>query len=302
MKSSKKNFSSFHDKITEIQECVAQLKPLSGTNIIIKCGGARMHDEEFLDAFAADIFVLNSLGIGTIIIHGAGGQLEKLLSQFKLKNEFLDGYRVTNAETMEAAEMVLTGLINKKFIKYLAKHNVNAIGLSCKDGNLVKVKKLRRTKRDEDSNIERIIDLGYVGEPDIINEEFLNQIIDDLGFTPVISPVAFDSHYNTHSVNADVLACAIGGAIKASKIVIISENMNIKSSNGVLTGSISLNELEKIAYHSTILPQLSLRIKSCINAMKNGVSNIHIIDIVPHTLLTELTCNTTTGTMIYDHL
>ncbi len=296
----KKGFSSFHDKVAEVQECIMQLHPFAGETFVIKCGGSMMDDENFLTSFASDIAILNSLGISTVIVHGAGKQLEKMLAKFKLKNEFFDGYRVTDAETMEVVEMVMSGQINQNFVKHLIQKKVNAIGLSCKDGNLVTVKKIRRTSRDEGSNIERIIDLGFVGEPETVNCEFLEQIIEDAMIVPVISPVAFDKNYHTYSVNADVLACAIGKAIKAQKVIIISENNNIHTKNGVLSGSISLPELEKVLYNSIIPPELVVRIKSCVDAMRDGVENVHIIDAVSHTLMAELTCGVTTGTMIYN--
>jgi len=294
---------AIYAKIESLSDMINNIKPLFGERIVIKCGGEMMDNESFLEGLASDIAILRALGVLVVLVHGAGSQLDKTLAKLKIKNEFFDGYRVTDSATMEVVEMVMTGLINKNFVKHLAKQDLNAIGISGKDGNLITAKKIRRTQRDEGSNIERIIELGFIGDPSEINIEFLEDLIENSGIIPIISPVAFDKNFATYSLNADVLACFLGEHLKASKVIIMSENNTIRSSNGQIAGAISLADIEKMLYTAMIEPKMIIRLKACLSAIKNGVANIHIICTNrKHSLLAEFASGNTTGTMIYHEI
>lgn len=281
-------------------EMIKNLRKLSGEKIIIKCGGKMMDDPEFLSNFASDIATLNALGIITIIVHGAGEKLDSMLSSLNIESNFLNGYRVTNDKTMEVVEMVMSGHINGIFVKHLLENKVHAIGISCKDGNLITAKKVRRTMKDEGSNIEKIIDLGFIGEPDEANVEFLNDLLENYNCVPVISPIAFDKSFHTYSINADVLACYLGEVMGAKKIVIMSENHSIKTPTGFVNGAASVDDIERMIYTSSIQPEMMIRLKSSIRAIRNGVLKVHIVDSEEkESLISELSSELTNGLMIY---
>lgn len=269
-----------------------------GKVIVIKCGGSLMNDPKFLKSFASDVATLHSVGARVVIVHGAGIKLNEMLEKFGIEENFLNGYRVTNKETMEIVEMVMSGYINKRFVQHLQEEGINTIGLSCKDNCLVTAKKIHRTQKDEGSNIERIIDLGFIGDPIEINEEFLENLLNNDSVT-VVSPIAFDKNFNTLSLNADTLACFLGEKLEASDVVILSENYYIKSQLGRVSGSISVSEAEKMVYSSNIQHELLIRLKSATQAIRAGVNKVHIIDSqVTGSLLAEFTNNVTTGTVI----
>ncbi|QED23075.1 acetylglutamate kinase [Candidatus Deianiraea vastatrix] len=291
------------DKVSELSEMIGNLKELSGERIVIKCGGELMDDENFLESLGNDIAILRTLGISVVVVHGAGSQVDRVLAKLKIKNDFFDGYRITDSATIEVVEMALTGLINKNFVKYLLKHEVNCIGLSGKDNNLITAKKIRRTQKDEGSNIERIIDLGFIGDPADINLEFFEDLLDNADLVPVISPIAFDKSFNTFSINADVLACYIAENIKATKVIIMSENYNIKSKDGIINGHIKPSDVNRLIENTTDYKMI-LRLKASVNALKNGVEAVHIISSEDkHSLLAELSSlnDTTSGIVICDN-
>lgn len=290
----------FIEKISSVKEYISILKKnLSDSVVVIKCGGFTVDNEVLLKSFASDVGVLNALGVKVVIVHGNGHQVDMTLNRLKIKSDFMDGYRVTNKETMEVVEMVMSGIIGKSFIKYLNQNSVSAIGISCKDGDIVRAKKIRRTKKERNSNVEKMIDLGFVGEPEEVKANVIESLLSK-GIVPVISPIAFDSDYNTYSINPDILACSIGGSIGAKKVIIMSDLTSSKGFNISGNGLMELKEVESILYNEDIEYQLSIRLKCCLDSIRNGVDKIHLISSsIEHGLLTELASYSSIGTVIY---
>lgn len=286
---------------SQLSLIVNNLKKFSGEKIVIKCGGKMLDNEEQMKAFANDIATLNAFGIVIILVHGAGKiRLDSMLEKLGLENNFTNGYRVANKEGIDIVEMVMSGSINTSILKYLLEQKIHAIGLSCKDGNLVSVKRIRRTKKDESSNIEKIIDLGFVGDPVASNVEFLSDLLETYNCVPVISPMAFDDKFSTYTINADVLACYLGEVMGAKRVVIMSENYSIKSDIGFINGDIDVKRLQQMIDDSDIDENILIRLNACMNAVKNGVEKVHIVNTdLENALIEELSSDISHSTAIY---
>ncbi|HEC90665.1 MAG TPA: acetylglutamate kinase, partial [Alphaproteobacteria bacterium] len=265
---------------------------------VIKYGGHAMGDGTLAELFARDIVLLRQVGINPVVVHGGGPQIGEMLERLKIKSEFVDGLRVTDKETIDIVEMVLAGSINKKIVSAINNAGGFAVGLSGKDGNLVRAKKVKRSKRDKKSNIERILDLGLVGEPTEITPHVLD-LFDESDITPVIAPIGIGPNGETLNVNADQVAGAIASAMLARRLFMLTDVAGVLDSEGHLISEITVNEAKAMIKDGAISGGMIPKVETCIKAVEGGVEGAVIIDgRVKHTVLLEIFTEHGAGTIV----
>ena len=282
-----------------LSEALPYMRRHSGETFVVKFGGHAMGDEGLAGLFARDVVLLKQIGINPIVVHGGGPQIGAMLERLKIKSEFIDGLRVTDSETVGIVEMVLSGSINKQIVSAINNAGGFAIGLSGKDGNLIRADKLRRTKRDPDSNIERILDLGLVGEPREITPHILELCEESETIIPVIAPIGVGPGGETLNINADTVAGAIAGAVGALRLLMLTDVAGVLDGDGVLIPELTLGEARRRIEDGTIRDGMIPKIETCITAVEGGVDAAVVIDgRVPHALLVEFFTEHGAGTMI----
>ena len=282
-----------------LSEALPYMRRHSGETFVVKFGGHAMGDEGLAGLFARDVVLLKQIGINPIVVHGGGPQIGAMLERLKIKSEFIDGLRVTDSETVGIVEMVLSGSINKQIVSAINNAGGFAIGLSGKDGNLIRADKLRRTKRDPDSNIERILDLGLVGEPREITPHILELCEGSETIIPVIAPIGVGPGGETLNINADTVAGAIAGAVGALRLLMLTDVAGVLDGDGVLIPELTLGEARRRIEDGTIRDGMIPKIETCITAVEGGVAAAVVIDgRVPHALLVEFFTEHGAGTMI----
>ncbi len=281
-----------------ITEALPFMRRYSGRTFVIKYGGHAMGDEELAGIFASDIVLLKQVGIHPIVVHGGGPQIGKMLERLKIQSEFVDGLRVTDASTVEIVEMVLSGNINKQIVQAINAAGGSAIGLSGKDGNLIQATKLRRTVRDENSNIEKILDLGFVGEPEQINPRILTSL-EQSGMIPVIAPIGVGPDGETYNINADTVAGAVAGAIGASRLLLLTDVTGVLDKQGEIIPELSIEQVRALREDGTITGGMIPKLETCTTAVENGVDAAVILDgRMPHAMLLEIFTDRGIGTLI----
>lgn len=286
--------------ISTLSEALPYLREFADATFVIKYGGHAMGDETLSRQFAEDIVLLKHVGIHPIVVHGGGPQIGKMLERLKIQSSFVDGLRVTDAATVEIVEMVLSGSINKQIVSAINKAGGSAIGISGKDGQLIEARKLRRTKRDPDSNIEKILDLGFVGEPTRINPVVLQEFSES-NIIPVIAPIGVGENGETFNINADTAAGAIAAAIAAAKLMVLTDVPGVLNNEGNLISELSMSESLKLIESDVISGGMIPKMETCIHALQNDVETAHILDgRLPHVLLLETFTKYGAGTMIYN--
>ncbi len=282
-----------------LSEALPYMHQFSGQTFVIKYGGHAMGDKSLAQDFARDVALLKQVGINPIIVHGGGPQIGQMLERLKIQSSFIDGLRVTDKATVEIAEMVLCGSLNKNIVMEINEAGGLAVGLSGKDGKLIEVQKLNRTKRDPDSNIERILDLGFVGEPSRINPEIL-QSFEEIDVIPVIAPIGVGPNGQTYNINADTAAGHIAAAIGASKLIMMTDVEGVLDKQKKLINRLTPNAVEKLQKDGTIVGGMIPKLETCLFALENGVDAAHILDgRIPHVLLLETFTEHGIGTMIH---
>jgi acetylglutamate kinase len=281
-----------------LSEALPYMRRHSGETLVIKYGGHAMGDNDLSSLFARDIVLLRQIGANPVVVHGGGPQIGKMLDRLKVKSEFVEGLRVTDDESIEIVEMVLSGSINKQIVSTLNAAGGFAVGLSGKDGNLIICEKLQRTERELDSNINRILDLGLVGEPKTINTHVLDNF-ERSDITPVIAPIGIGTKGETLNVNADTAAGAIASALNARRLLMLTDVAGVLDSDGDLIPHLSVSEAKKLLKRGTIHGGMIPKVKTCLKAIESGVKGAVIIDgRVPHALLLELFTEHGAGTLI----
>lgn len=284
-----------------ITEALPFMRRYAGKTFVIKYGGHAMGNQELADIFASDIVLLKQIGINPIVVHGGGPQIGQMLERLKVKSEFIDGLRVTDAATVEIVEMVLSGSINKQIVSAINAAGGTAIGLSGKDGDLIQATKLRRTKRDEESNIEKILDLGFVGEPHRVNPQILASL-ERSGMIPVIAPIGLGVDGQTYNINADTVAGAVAAAVGASRLLLLTDVAGVLDKDGNLLTDLSTEHVRELRKDGTIYGGMIPKLETCVNAVENGVDASVIIDgRVPHSMLLEIFTDCGIGTLIGRH-
>lgn len=282
-----------------LAEALPYMRQFNGQRFVIKYGGHAMGDTDLANAFARDVVLLKQVGIEPVIVHGGGPQIGAMLERLKIKSEFVDGLRVTDAETVEIVEMVLSGSINKKIVSAINAAGGNAIGLSGKDGNLMSVRKLRRTRRKTDSNIEKILDLGFVGDPSHVNPDLLESLT-KADIIPVIAPIGIGEDGATYNVNADTAAGAIASALKAARLLMLTDVTGVLGADSGLIADISVDQARRLIEDGTIRGGMIPKIETCIDAVDNEVGAAVIMDgRAAHSLLIEIFTEHGLGTAVW---
>jgi len=267
--------------------------------VVVKYGGHAMGQEQTARDFARDIVLLEQTAINPVVVHGGGPQIAAMLKKLGIKSEFVDGLRITDAKTVEIVEMVLAGSINKQIVGYINAAGGKAIGLCGKDGNMVQARKVTRTVVDPDSNIERVVDLGFVGEPEKVNIAILEQVI-GRELIPVLAPVATAAGGGTFNVNADTFAGAIAGALKAKRLLLLTDVPGVLDKDKNLISELSVADARRLIADGTISGGMIPKVETCIYALDQGVEGVVIMDgKVPHAVLLELLTDLGIGTLIH---
>ncbi len=281
-----------------VSEALPYMRRFAGETFVIKYGGHAMGDDEIAKQFARDIVLLKHIGIHPVVVHGGGPQIGKMLERLKIQSEFIDGLRVTDKAAVEIVEMVLSGTINKQITSWINDAGGKAIGLSGKDGHMIEARKLRRTKKDPDSNIESVLDLGFVGEPTVIHPKILNQLT-DTGFIPVIAPIGIGADGETYNINADTVAGAVAGALNASKLVVLTDVPGILNKEKQLISQLTVAEARGLIEDGTISGGMIPKVETCMYALERDTQAAHILDgRIPHVLLIETFTEHGAGTMM----
>jgi acetylglutamate kinase len=266
--------------------------------VVIKYGGHAMGDRAAAEDFAEDVVLLEQSGIKPVVVHGGGPQIGRMLDKLGIKSEFKGGLRVTDAATVEVVEMVLAGSINKQIVGWIGAEGGKAVGLSGKDGNMVMARKVTRTAVDPESNIEKVVDLGFVGEPEHVNREVLDQVL-QAELIPVLAPVAIGQDGQTYNVNADTFAGAIAGALTAKRLLLLTDVPGVLDKNKNLIPEMTIEDCRRLIADGTITDGMIPKIETCIYALERGVEAVVILDgKVPHAVLLELFTDHGAGTLI----
>lgn len=285
-------------KAAVLSEALPYMRRYAGETFVIKYGGHAMGDESLARLFAHDVVLLRQIGINPVIVHGGGPQIGKMLEKLKIESTFVDGLRVTDRATVDVVEMVLSGSINKQIVQAINEVGGFAVGLSGKDGHLIRAERVKRTKRDPDSNIERILDLGLVGEPTEIQTHVLD-FFEETDIIPVIAPIGVGQDGETLNINADTAAGAIAGALGARRLLMLTDVEGVLDGQGRLIQSMTAAEARARIADGTIKGGMIPKIETCLAAVREGVGGAVIIDgRVPHAILLELFTEHGAGTLI----
>lgn len=266
--------------------------------VVVKYGGHAMGEEQAARSFARDIVLLEQTAINPVVVHGGGPQIGDMLKRLGIKSEFAAGLRITDAATIEIVEMVLAGSINKQIVGYINEAGGRAVGLCGKDGNMVLARKIGRSVVDPDSAIEKIVDLGFVGEPDQVDTTVLTQIL-GRELIPVLAPVAASPSGGTYNVNADTFAGAIAGALRAKRLLLLTDVPGVLDRSNTLIKELSVAEARRLIAGGTISGGMIPKVETCIYALEAGVEGVVILDgKVEHAVLLELLTDHGAGTLI----
>jgi len=286
------------DQAKVLSEALPYMRRHGGSTIVVKYGGNAMGDEELARLFARDMVLLRQVGIKPVVVHGGGPQIGAMLERLGVESEFVDGLRVTDEATVNVVEMVLSGSINKQIVANINEAGGRAAGLSGKDSNLIRAEKLARTTRDPDSNIERVVDLGMVGEPKEVDPHIL-ACFDDSDITPVIAPIGVGPNGETFNINADTAAGAIAAAVKATRLYMLTDVVGVLGKDGELIPEMTADQARAAIKDGTVAGGMIPKVETCLDALEAGVEAATIIDgRVPHALLIELFTKGGAGTQI----
>jgi acetylglutamate kinase len=287
-----------HDIAHILSEALPHMQRYDEETVVVKYGGHAMGEEERAKSFARDIVLLEQTAINPVVVHGGGPQIGEMLNRLGIKSQFAAGLRITDADTIEIVEMVLAGSINKQLVGFINEAGGKAVGLTGKDGNMVLARKVNRTVVDPDSNIEKIVDLGFVGEPEKVDTMVLTQIL-GRDLIPVLAPVATSAQGGTYNVNADTFAGAIAGALKAKRLLLLTDVPGVLDKSKSLIKQLSADDARALIADGTISGGMIPKVETCIYALEAGVEGVVILDgKVPHAVLLELLTDHGAGTLM----
>ena len=290
----------FIHKAETLLEALPFIKNFHGKTVVIKYGGSAMVSEQLKDGFAQDIVMMKYTGINPVIVHGGGPQIGKTLDALGIPSEFIDGQRVTNKDMIDVVEMVLGGKVNKEIVSLISRHGGNAVGITGKDGDLIQAKKHKRVKHSPETNRPEIIDMGLVGEITKVNPKIL-EVLHQNEFIPVIAPTGKGIEGETLNINADFVAAAVASALKAEKLVLMTDTAGVQRKNGNLITELTRKEANKLIKSGVIRDGMLPKVTCCLDSLKSGVPKTHIIDgRVEHSLLLELFTDEGIGTQIIE--
>lgn len=289
---------SLHEKAAILSEALPYMRRYAGKTFVIKYGGHAMGDEAILQRFAEDVVLLRQVGIHMVVVHGGGPQIGAMLERLKIKSAFVDGLRVTDRETVEIVEMVLSGNINKGLVAALVRAGGTAVGLSGKDGGFVEARRITRRRRDPGSHIEEVLDLGFVGEPTRVDAGVLRRFL-AAGLIPVIAPIGLGAEGETFNINADTMAGAIAQALGAERFLLLTDVEGIIDGEGRLIAEISDEGARELIARKVIHSGMIPKVETCLEAVENGVGAAVILNgRVPHAPLLEVFTERGVGTLI----
>jgi acetylglutamate kinase len=286
------------DPMQTLSGALPFLKRYDDQIIVVKYGGHAMGEEETALRFGRDIALLEQVGVNPVVVHGGGPQINAMLKRLNVKSTFVQGLRVTDAEMLDVVEMVLAGPVNKQVAEAITRAGVIAVGISGKDGGLVRARKLQRTYRDPGSNIEQVLDLGFVGEPESIDTKVLKLLI-GADIVPVIAPVGVGADGQTYNINADTVAGAIAGALGAERLLMLTDVPGVMDENKRIIPEMTVAEVKSGIEAGWISGGMIPKVETCIYAVERGVKGAVIVDgRVPHAVLRELLTEGGAGTLI----
>ena len=286
------------DQARILSEALPHMQRYDEEIVVVKYGGHAMGDEDLARAFARDIVLLEQTAINPVVVHGGGPQIAQMLERLGIKSEFAAGLRVTDAAAMEVVEMVLAGSINKQLVGFVNQAGGKAVGLCGKDGDMVRARKVTRSVVDPVTRKEREVDLGFVGEPDKVDTTVLDQLL-GRELIPVLAPVATSVGGASYNVNADTFAGAIAGALKAKRLLLLTDVPGVMDKSKQLIPNMSVNDARGLIADGTISGGMIPKVETCIYALEQGVEGVVILDgKVPHAVLLELFTDHGSGTLI----
>jgi acetylglutamate kinase len=289
---------AIHVVASTLIEALPFMRRYQGAAMVIKYGGHAMGDSTAARDFAHDVVLLKQVGINPVVVHGGGPQIKAMLDRLKIPSSFVDGLRVTDADTVEVVEMVLAGKINKEIVTAIQAAGGKAVGISGKDGRLIEATKLTRTRRDPDSSLERVLDLGFVGEPSRINTSLL-EAFRNTDIIPVIAPIGVGEAGQTYNINADTAAGAIGGALRARKLLMLTDVRGVLDAEGRCLPTLTADEARRLIADGVVNGGMIPKLETCLDAVARGVEAAVILDgRVPHAILLELFTEHGFGTQV----
>ncbi|HTH17902.1 MAG TPA: acetylglutamate kinase [Magnetospirillum sp.] len=290
--------ASWLDRAKTLSEALPFMRQFSDETLVIKFGGHAMESDDLFRLFARDIVLLKQVGINPVVVHGGGPQIDQMLKRLNINTPRVDGLRFTDEATVEVVEMILSGKINKQIVSAINEAGGFAVGLSGKDGHLIRARKLRRTKKDPDSNIEKILDLGYVGEPAEITPHILD-FFRETDVIPVIAPVGMGGSGETYNINADTAAGAVAAATGARRLLMLTDVAGVLDKAGNLIPEMTASQVQGYIADGTISGGMIPKVETCLDAVSQGVDAAVILDgRVPHAVLLELFTPHGVGTLI----
>lgn len=285
-------------KAETLVDALPYMQRYAGCTFVVKYGGHAMGDPELAHDFAEDVVLLKAVGINPVVVHGGGPQIGAMLKKVGVESQFVDGLRVTDKATADVAEMVLSGAINKEIVSWISKAGGKAMGISGKDGKMVTARKVRRTKKDPDSLIEQVVDLGFVGEPASIDISVI-ETISAAGMIPVIAPIAPGADGETYNVNADTMAGAIAAALGAARLFLLTDVHGVLDKQGNLLTDLRPADIAVLQEDGTISGGMIPKLETCIHAVEAGCEAAVVLDgRVSHAMLLEIFTQEGAGTLI----
>ena len=287
-----------HNIVHVLIEALPYIKKFKDKTVVIKFGGNAMVDEELKHSFARDIVLMKLVGINPIVVHGGGPQIGKLLDRLNISTQFINGMRVTDSETMDIVEMVLGGQVNKEIVNLINIHGGKAIGLTGKDGDFIHAKKIDLRKSSPEANASEIIDLGHVGEVSSIDPAVVNMLCHS-DFIPVIAPIGVGDDGHSYNINADLVAGKVAEVLKAEKLFLLTNTAGILNKENELLSGLSITDIDDLMADGTISGGMIPKTRCATDALKGGVSSVHIIDgRVDHAILLELFTDQGVGSLL----
>jgi len=281
-----------------LTEALPYIQRFHGKTVVIKYGGNAMVDEDLKRAFARDVVLLKLVGINPVVVHGGGPQISQLLERIGKKSEFVDGMRVTDRETMDVVEMVLGGLVNKEIVNLINSQGGRAVGLSGKDGSMIRARRMTFARHSPEAQAPEIIDLGHVGEVDQVDPQVV-RTLDEKQFIPVIAPIGVGADGHTYNINADTVAGKLAITLDAEKLILLTNTTGVLDKNGALLTGLSAADVEAYIADGTISGGMLPKIRCALDAVNSGVRGAHIIDgRVRHAVLLEIFTDSGVGTLI----
>ena len=287
-----------HDVARVLSEALPYIQRFRGRTVVIKYGGNAMESEELKQSFARDVVLMRLVGFNPVVVHGGGPQIGNLLERLGKSTEFVQGMRVTDAETMDVVEMVLGGLVNKEIVHLINRHGGRAVGLTGKDGDLIRARRMFIERKTPDLDVPEIIDIGHVGEVESIDASVVDMLTAS-DFIPVIAPIGIGIDGHSYNINADLVAGKVAEVLKAEKLILLTNTSGLLDRQGNLLTGLTLEKVDALVADGTITGGMLPKIACALDAVKGGVNSAHIIDgRVPHAVLVELFTDEGIGTLI----